>query len=199
MPGWAVPLFIVIGGLFALKLAYIFATGGTLSVTRGAIFVATASPTIKAFLDALPMKPGDRMYDLGCGDGRVLRAAARRYGVEALGFEVNPLAYLAAKVLSAGSRGVRIRYGDFWNEDLGGADVVFCYLFPDVMARLEKKLGRELRPGARVASCNFPLAGWEPILTVRSEPGGKGDPIFVYRSPDPRPRTDVHCPGSPGL
>ncbi|MBW1780041.1 MAG: class I SAM-dependent methyltransferase [Deltaproteobacteria bacterium] len=184
MPLWVVICMVVIGGLFALKLAYVLSMGGTLPITRGALFVATAVPRIQAFLDALPMDPDDRLVDLGCGDGRVLRAAAKKYHVQAVGFEVNPVAYLVAKTLSAASEGVRIRYGNFWAVDLSEADVVFCYLFPDLMERLSIKLVRELRPGARVVSCNFPLSGWKPTTIVRPLPRRHGDPIYLYRFPD---------------
>ena len=189
MPLWVIIFMLLIGVLFALKLLYVLSTGGMLSVTRGALFVSTAAPRIQALLDALPMAPDDRLYDLGCGDGRVLRAAAKRYKVQAVGFEVNPLAYVAAKTLSAGSNGVQIRYGDFWREDLGEADVVFCYLFPDLMERLAIKLARELRPDARVVSCNFPLSGWKPTRILHPPPLRHGDPIYLYRFPDSRSET----------
>ena len=158
--------------------------GGSLFVTRGALFVATASTRIEAFLTAVPMKPGEFFVDLGCGDGRVLRAVRKRYGVNALGYEINPLAFGAARIRSLGTKGVRVRWGNFWNEDLSHADVVFCYLFPDVMGPLAEKLEDELREGVRVISCNFPIPGWNPLQVVRPLPSRHSDPIFVYRFSD---------------
>jgi len=189
MPLWVVIFMGVAGALLAVKLFYVISTGGMLPVTQGALFVSTATPMIQTLLDAVPMGPKDRLYDLGCGDGRVLRAAARRYGVDAVGFEINPAAYLVAKALSLGRKSVRVCYGNFWAVNLGDADVVFCYLFPDLMERLALKLAQELRPGARVVSCNFPLNGWKHTQLLYPRTGRHKDPIYVYHFPDSGPNT----------
>ena len=96
MPLWLIVFLILAGALFVLKLLYVIAFGWTLPVTRGALFVSTASLRIETFLDALPMEQGELFVDLGCGDGRVLRAAHRRYGVKALGFEAVSYTHLRA-------------------------------------------------------------------------------------------------------
>jgi SAM-dependent methyltransferase len=184
MPTWAVVILVLTGALFSLKLLYALAAGWALPVTHGALFVATSSVRIRAFLHAVPMHQSEIFVDLGCGDGRVLRAAQRCYGVRAVGFEINLLAYVMARVLSIGAEGLRIRRENFWSKDTCEADIVFCYLFPDVMERLAEKLERELRPGARVVSCNFPLPGWYPAKVLRPESSRHGDPIFIYRFPD---------------
>jgi hypothetical protein len=186
MSTWAVIFLVLAGVLILLKLLYVVATGWALHITKGALFVTTSSIRIRTFLDAVSMNPGERFVDLGCGDGRVLRAACRRYGVEAVGFEVNLLAYLAAKVFSLGVKDIRIRWGSFWPRDLSDANVVFCYLFPDVMGKLANKLEKELSSNARVVSCNFPLPGWHPHKVLRPESLRHGDPIFVYRCSDVR-------------
>ncbi|MCF8084573.1 MAG: class I SAM-dependent methyltransferase [Deltaproteobacteria bacterium] len=183
MPLWVIIVMILMGALFAAKLLYVLGTGGLLPLTQGAIFVSTSTPRIQATLDAVPMRPGERLYDLGCGDGRVLRAMVGRYDVQAVGFEVNPVAYLVAKALSVATERVRICYGNFWSKDLSDADVVFCYLFPDLMERLALKLHRELRPGCRVVSCNFPLSGWTPTQILHPTAQRHADPIYLYEVP----------------
>ncbi len=80
--------------------------------------------------------------------------------------------------------GVDVGCSDFWKTCLGEADVVFCYLFPDVMNRVAQKLETELRPGARVVSCNFPLPGWQPLEVLRPDSSLHGDPIYLYRFPE---------------
>lgn len=149
-------------------------------VTRGAMFHPSARIRVKTALDNLPMGEGQYLVDVGCGDGRVIREAAKRYGVRCRGYEINPLLFPIAWLLSLGRRGVTVRCRNFWNEDMGEADVVFCYLFPDVMPRLAKKLEKELRPGARVVSCNFPLPGWRPVKTIRPSGTMHDDPIYFY-------------------
>ncbi len=149
-------------------------------VTRGAMFHPSARIRVKTALDNLPMREDEHLVDVGCGDGRVIREAARRYGVRCRGYEINPLLFAIAWLLTLGRRRVSVRCRNFWNEDLGEADVVFCYLFPDVMPRLAKKLEKELRPGARIVSCNFPLPGWRAVKTVRPSATMHDDPIYFY-------------------
>jgi SAM-dependent methyltransferase len=184
MPTWAIVFLFLAGVLFALKVICVLCLGGSLFVTHGAIFVRTPSSRIDLCLRAVPMKPGDLFVDLGCGDGRVLRAVTRCYGVTAVGYEINPLAFAAAKIQCLGINAIRIHWVNFWNRDLRDADVLFCYLFPDVMARLAGKLERELREGVRVISCNFPIPGWNAQRVVRPPMGRNSDPIYLYRFPD---------------
>jgi predicted RNA methylase len=105
---------------------------------------------------------GDLVCDLGCGDGRVLITAARRYGARAVGYEINLLRYLWCQLLISilGLRGrVRVVFGDFFHQDLSDADVVTCYLLQSTNDELVSKLKRELRPGTRVVSNTFTFQG----------------------------------------
>jgi SAM-dependent methyltransferase len=184
MSTWVLVFIIFAGVLFGLKLVYVLAAGGTLPVTHGALFVCTSSVRVRSFLDAVPMEPGELLVDLGCGDGRVLRAARKRYGVRALGFEMNPLAYLVARLLTLARPGIRIKFRNFWSVGLGDVHVLFCYLFPDLMGKLARKLEQELTAGSRVVSCNFPIPGWNPQKVLRPDSLRHGDPIYIYRFPD---------------
>jgi len=173
----------ITGGLFAAKAIYGFSIALVLPATRGALYVSTARRRVHACLDAVDLQPEQRLVDLGCGDGRVLRAACRRAPVRAEGYELNPLAYLKARLLNLGHPHARAHLKNFWRVDLSNADVVFCYLFPDVMNRLSRKLQRELRPGTTVVSCNFPLPGLAPVRVLRPGNSLTNDPIYVYRMP----------------
>lgn len=184
MSTWIIIVFIVIGSLVALKLLVTFSLVSVFPITRGAMFHPSAHIRVRTFLDHVPMKANDLLVDIGCGDGRVLKEAARRYGVRAVGFEVNPLAYALARLRTLGMKGIEIRWRDFWNVNIRDADVVFCYLFPDVMERLAKKLEAELRPGTRVISCNFPLPGWQHSEVLYPESSLHGDPIYCYHFPE---------------
>jgi SAM-dependent methyltransferase len=106
--------------------------------------------------------PGDIVYDLGCGDGRMIVTAARRYGARAVGIEIDPLRYLWCQTLITvlGLRDrVRVVYGSFYRQDLSGADVVTCYLLQSTNEKLEGKLKRELHPNTRVVSNEFTFPG----------------------------------------
>jgi SAM-dependent methyltransferase len=172
---------IFFSGLFAIKAAYVFSTVLVLGRTKGALFVSTSRVRINTLLDAVPMHAGQRFIDLGCGDGRVLRRARKRYGVQATGYELNPLAYLKARLLCFGRSGVRVRWQDFRGADLSQADVVFCYLFPDLLQEVTVLFRAKLKPGAVLVSCNFGLPGYIPWKVLR--PGGPldNDPIYIYR------------------
>ncbi|HOD34438.1 MAG TPA: class I SAM-dependent methyltransferase [Syntrophales bacterium] len=188
MPLWLVVIFLIVGGLIAVKMLHAIAVVSVFPVTQGAMFTSTARVKIRTVLDAVPMKPPEFFVDLGCGDGRALRETQRRYGVRCLGFEINPLAYALARIRCLGSANIRVLWRNFWKEDLRDADVVFCYLFPDVMRRLAGKLESELRPGARVVSCNFPLPRWHPLEVLHAASTLHNDPIYVYRIPESLPR-----------
>lgn len=120
--------------------------------------------------------------NLGCGDGRILRAAADRLGIHAVGYEVNPLASLKCRILCLFHRNIDVRCRNFWHADLSGADLVFCYLYPDVLKKLSRKLHEELRSEATVISFNFPIPGFAPCQILRPAGALHGDPIFVYWS-----------------
>jgi SAM-dependent methyltransferase len=124
----------------------------------GAPWVPTPMDVVHKMLTMADVGPGDVVYDLGCGDGRTIVAAARRYGAQAVGIEIDPLRYLWCQVLITvlGLRDrVQIVYGDFFAQDLRDADVVTCYLLENTNNKLEGKLERELRPGTRVVSNTF--------------------------------------------
>ena len=102
--------------------------------------------------------PGDVVYDLGCGDGRMVIAAARKYGARAVGIEIDPLRYAWCRMLVAvlGLRDrVRIVFGDFYKQSLQDADVVTCYLLQSTNNKLQAKFKQELRPDARVVTNYF--------------------------------------------
>lgn len=182
MTGLVIVILSISAVLFAGKLLYLFSTVCVLPITQGALYVSTGRRRIEAALAAVPLSSATRLVDLGCGDGRVLRIARRHGAGFAEGYELNPLAYFKARLLSIRHEGVTVMNRSFWDADLGRADVICCYLFPDVMARLSAKLQRELQPGAIVISFNFQLPGLTSWKVLRPWDGRQpGDPIFIYR------------------
>jgi SAM-dependent methyltransferase len=120
------------------------------------------------------IKPGERFYDLGCGDGRAVVYAAKHFDAIATGIELAFPLYLAAKIraLLARNRRVTILFGDLFKHDLADADVIYVYGMPKVLAkRLREKLEHECKPGVRIVSFVFEIQGWQPTEVDR--PPGK--------------------------
>ena len=182
MPIWVWIFLILAGTLFVLKMTYVLCTAAALPATQGALYVSTTRTRIAAFIEAVPMRKGQLLVDLGCGDGRFLRQAWKKYNVKAIGFEVNLLAYIKAKALSLGLKQIEIRRKSFWSQNLIDADIVFCYLYPDVMRKLSTKLKTELKSGTLIVSCNFILPGFKPFRVLRPQGSLHGDPVYMYRA-----------------
>jgi cyclopropane fatty-acyl-phospholipid synthase-like methyltransferase len=108
-------------------------------------------------------KPGERLIDLGAGDGRIVITAASEFGARALGVELHPERYAiirnSAAALKPNLHAVR---QNLFNTDLSNADVVTMYLLPSVNEDLRRKLERELHSGARVVSHDFSIPDWTP-------------------------------------
>jgi len=128
-------------------------------------FAPTMPEVVRAMLQVARVHAGDVVYDLGCGDGRILIAAAREYGARGVGIEIDPalVKTARARVRAEGLEDrVRILQQDLFQTDLSPATVVTLYLGPSVMLKLRPKLLRELKPGTRVVSHAFDLGDWKP-------------------------------------
>jgi cyclopropane fatty-acyl-phospholipid synthase-like methyltransferase len=124
----------------------------------GGPWVPSSMQVIYRMLDMAGVGPDDTVYDLGCGDGRILVAAAKRYHARAVGIGIDPIRYLWCQILISvlGLRKqVHIIFGNLFSMDLSEADVVVCYLMPDALSKLENKLKTELEPGKRIVSNKF--------------------------------------------
>ena len=145
--------------------------------------VPTPQSVVERMLEAGRIRPTDVVYDLGSGDGRIVIAAAQRYGVRAVGVEIMPDLCRKARerIQSKGlSERVRIIEGSALRVDLSPADVVTMFFMTDSNERLRPALERQLRPGARVVSYQFPVRGWKTQETVHVKLGQTDYPIFVY-------------------
>ena len=134
------------------------------------IFVPTPEETVREMLRLARLKPGDVLYDLGSGDGRIPIAAAKDYGVRAVGIEIDPKlvaeAEEAARAAGVADR-VAFRQEDLFRADFREATVVTLYLSDRLNVLLRPKLLRELRPGTRIISHDFRMGVWKPEQTVR--------------------------------
>lgn len=133
-------------------------------------FVQTPPDVIERMLALAAIRSGDVLYDLGSGDGRVVIAAARRHGIRAAGFEIDPDLVRDSRqaIAAAALTGLaEIHERDILTADLTGATVVTLYLQPDTNLRLRPALFRQLRPGARVVSHEFGMGRWRPHRVER--------------------------------
>jgi SAM-dependent methyltransferase len=150
-----------------------------LTIFTNAPYVPMRRRELKRLLSLAKISAGDRVVDLGSGDGKLVLAAAEA-GAQAIGVERQPLLVWGSRV-RAHLRGLDGRAtfvrGNLFAYDLREADIVCCYLMPKAMARLQEKFERELKPGARVLSNAFSIPGWEPATVDRD---GKTAPIFLY-------------------
>ena len=129
--------------------------------------------------DLARVRPGDVLYDLGAGDGRIPIAAARRFGIRAVGIEINPrmVERARASVQRAGvAHQVEIRQGDALEADLREASVVTLFLFRELNLKLRPRLRAQLRPGARVVSHRFDMGDWAPDARITVD----GHPLFLW-------------------
>lgn len=117
-------------------------------------------------LEFLNLKPGQKITDLGSGDGRVLIEIAKK-GVMAVGYEINPLLVLKAKmeIKKQGlSKLAFCKWQSFWKMNFGDFDVVFIFGINHIMKGIEKKAQKELRPGSKIVCFVFSLPIWQPIF-----------------------------------
>ncbi|HSB81030.1 MAG TPA: class I SAM-dependent methyltransferase [Candidatus Methylomirabilis sp.] len=132
-------------------------------------YVSTPEAVVQEMLEIANVSAKDIVYDLGSGDGRIVIAAAKRFGARGVGIEINPDLIREARenAEQAGvSHLVRFLEGDFFSADLREASVVTLYLLPEVNRQLLPKLLAELRPGTRIVSYKYDLGNWAPEKTV---------------------------------
>ena len=145
--------------------------------------IPTPQTVVEKMLEAGRVKPGEVVYDLGSGDGRILIAAARDFGAKAVGVEILPdLCDKARKrVKSLGLEDkVTVVQGSALRVDLSPADVVTLCLLTVSNERMKPVLEKYLKPGARVVSNQFPIKGWKTDEVVHVREGTMDHTIYVY-------------------
>jgi SAM-dependent methyltransferase len=151
------------------------------NLTLDALWEPTDRITVRRILLLGGVGPDDHVVDLGCGDGRIVVAAARDFGARSTGVEIDPLRVLwgRAWILLAGLRAeARIVHANMYTYDLADATVVILFLSATSNFRLQDRVRKELAPGSRVVSYYHPIWGWEPDLVGEAR---DGYPIYVYR------------------
>jgi SAM-dependent methyltransferase len=142
-------------------------------VLFGAPYLPTLKPQISAALELADLRPGQTMLELGCGDGRVLVAAAKQ-GINVVGYELNPLlAALAWLRTRRYHRQVRVIWGDFWRRPWPEAQAIFTFLLPRYMHKLNKKVMQYDHKPVRLVSFAFQIPG--------RQAGGQKNGVYLYK------------------
>lgn len=146
---------------------------GVYSMLYGAPFIPTGKKRIKAILKLGNFSERDVVYDLGCGDGRIIRAIAKKKVKKAVGYEFSIPTYLYAKLKTAlFGGGEKIKFGNFWNKDFSDADVLICFFLDRTMRDFERKIWPKLKTGSRVVSNEFKMKSVKPEK--------KQDSVYLY-------------------
>ncbi len=142
-------------------------------VLLGAPYLPTLRPQVKAVLELADLQPGNTLLELGCGDGRVVLAAARQ-GINVIGYELNPLLAILSWLRTRRHwRQVRIIWGNYWQAAWPPADAIFVFLIPRYMKKLDKKIVQYKHKPVNLVSFAFAVPGKKP---AKQKAG-----VFLYR------------------
>ena len=146
-------------------------------------YVPTTDEAVAAMLKLADIKPGEVVYDLGCGDGRIVIAAAKNFGARGVGVDIDPARVREAKENAAKAgveKRVRFEVNDLFKTDIRDADVVMLFLLNSVNLKLRPKLLRELKPGTRIVSNTFDMGDWKPDKEVAVDGTDNGTFLSQY-------------------
>jgi SAM-dependent methyltransferase len=157
----------VSGLIILLLLLCVTGCGSSVAIwTAGEVpFVRSTDAVIDRMLELARVKPGDVVYDIGSGDGAIIIAAAKKYGVRGVGIEIDEDLVLRARNNAFKEKVdhlVEFRAQDAFTVDVSPATVVTLYMLPEFNAKLRPILERQLKPGTRVVSHDYPIEGWKP-------------------------------------
>ena len=148
-------------------------------------FFATPQLVVDRMLQLAGLKPGEKMFDLGSGDGRIVIAAARKYKADATGVELDQSLYKQSteRIKSLGlSATARVIHGDLLKQDYSSADVITVYLLPVGNNLVSPILEKQLKKGARIVAHDFEFSAWKPERTEQLDDGeGRTHHLYLYR------------------
>jgi SAM-dependent methyltransferase len=152
------------------------------SRTPDVIFVPTPNDVVNKMLELAQVTAKDVVYDLGCGDGRIVITAAQRYGCRGVGIDIDPERIReATENVQKGKVADKVKFiqGDLFEADISEATVVTLYLLTELNLKLRPKLMKDLRPGTRVVSHAFSMGDWKPERTETVN----GASVYLWRIP----------------
>lgn len=145
-------------------------------------FISLSRKNIPKILEIMNLKKDQTLVDLGCGDASLLIEAEKKYNTKTIGYELSLAAFILSKInIFLRKTKTNVYLKDFFKVNLSSADVVFCYLFPNIMTRLSEKLKKELKSGTKIFSFSFPLLNWPNEKMIYLDEKNKKGKIFIYQ------------------
>jgi ubiquinone/menaquinone biosynthesis C-methylase UbiE len=163
--------------LIAVALAVPFAHAQDSKTPCRILYVPSEQVVVDKMLDMAKVKKDDVVFDLGCGDGRIVVTAAKKYGAKGVGVDIDPDriqdSLKTMRLAKVGSDLVDIRQGDALKvKDLEKATVIMLYMLPEFMEKLEPQMKKRLKPGTRIVAHDYPFPNMEPDQVVEFDTGG---------------------------
>src|SRR5688572_30081197 len=171
--------------LAAAGCGILFAQGGDGGIL--APYYPTPETIVEKMLQMAGLKAGEKMYDLGSGDGRIVIMAAQKFHAEAIGVELNKdlVKQSTTKILKLGlDKSARVINGDLLKQNYSSADVVTVYLLPEsIDNKVQPILDKQLKKGARVVAHDFEFKNWKPekVENIADDGEGRSHALYLYR------------------
>lgn len=152
----------------------------TLTILGYTPFLPTTKYAVDKILQHADIKKGDKVYDIGAGDGRLIHNAEKRYGAKAVGFEINPFIYYLARFnqVILGWKGKIIR-ANMLKQNLADADCIVCYMTPEIMTKFQNKFEKNLKKGTRILSYAFKIGTMNPVKIIPKDK--KTSTLWIYK------------------
>jgi protein-L-isoaspartate O-methyltransferase len=169
--------------ILLLSAAFSLAAQDKKEVEKLAPYYPTPETVVERMLKLGELKPGEKTFDLGSGDGRVVIMAADKFKADATGIEIDPDLYKQSseRIKSMGlEKRARIINGDIAAQDFSQANMLTVYLLPSSNDKIRPMLEKQLRKGTRVVSHDFQFAGWKPVKEEHIEDDGEGRSHTIY-------------------
>jgi predicted RNA methylase len=148
-------------------------------------YLPTPETIVERMLELGQLKPGEKMFDLGSGDGRIVFMAARKFKADATGVELDTDLFIHsdAKIRQLGlQKTARIIHGDILKQDYSQADLITVYLLPESNIKVRPVLEPQLKKGTRIVAHDFEIGGWTPVrtITIPDDGEGRSHTLFLY-------------------
>lgn len=148
-------------------------------------YYPTPESIVDKMLEVGQLKAGEKMFDLGSGDGRIVFMAARKYNADATGVELDTDLYLSseAKIKKLGlQKSARIIHGDILTQNYSSANLITVYLLPESNIKVRPILDAQLKKGTRIVAHDFGIGGWAPVktITIPDDGEGRSHTLFLY-------------------